>query len=146
MNNKGFTLVELLASLTILAIISILMTTSVQYSVTNVKTKNYETLKKMVVEATINYINSSNDEYFSLDNIKPENVECNEFTDCQKEFTIADILDKNIYYTNEKDKDGNLTLISPKDNEDMRNKIIIIYYDKSEYAIKGMFKEDYKVE
>ena len=146
MNNKGFTLVELLALLTILAIISILMTTSVQYSVTNVKTKNYETLKKMIVEATINYINSSNDEYFSLDNIKPENVECNEFTDCQKEFTIADILDKNIYYTNEKDKDGNLTLISPKDNEDMRNKIIIIYYDKSEYAIKGMFKEDYKGE
>lgn len=146
MNNKGFTLVELLASLTILAIISILMTTSVQYSVTNVKTKNYETLKKMVVEATINYINSSNDEYFSLDNIKPENVECYEFTDCQKEFTIADILDKNIYYTNEKDKDGNLTLISPKDNEDMRNKIIIIYYDKSEYAIKGIFKEDYKGE
>lgn len=146
MNNKGFTLVELLASLTILAIISILMTTSVQYSVTNVKTKNYETLKKMIVEATINYINSSNDEYFSLDNIKPENVECNEFTDCQKEFTIADILDKNIYYTNKKDKDGNLTLISPKDNEDMRNKIIIIYYDKSEYAIKGMFKEDYKGE
>ena len=146
MNNKGFTLVELLASLTILAIISILMTTSVQYSVTNVKTKNYETLKKMIVEATINYINSSNDEYFSLDNIKPENVECNEFADCQKEFTIADILDKNIYYTNEKDKDGNLTLISPKDNEDMRNKIIIIYYDKSEYAIKGMFKEDYKGE
>ncbi len=146
MNNKGFTLVELLASLTILAIISILMTTSVQYSVTNVKTKNYETLKKMIVEATINYINSSNDEYFSLDNIKPENVECNEFTDCQKEFTIADILDKNIYYTNEKDKDGNLTLISPKDNEDMRNKIIIIYYDKNEYAIKGMFKEDYKGE
>lgn len=146
MNNKGFTLVELLASLTILAIISILMTTSVQYSVTNVKTKNYETLKKMIVEATINFINSSNDEYFSLDNIKPENVECNEPTDCQKEFTIADILDKNIYYTNEKDKDGNLTLISPKDNEDMRNKIIIIYYDKSEYAIKGMFKEDYKGE
>lgn len=146
MNNKGFTLVEILASLTILAIISILITTSVQYSVTNVKTKNYETLKKMIVEATINYINSSNDEYFSLDNIKPENVECNEFTDCQKEFTIADILDKNIYYTNEKDKDGNLTLISPKDNEDMRNKIIIIYYDKSEYAIKGMFKEDYKGE
>ena len=66
MNNKGFTLVELLASLTILAIISILMTTSVQYSVTNVKTKNYETLKKMIVEATINYINSSNDEYFSM--------------------------------------------------------------------------------
>lgn len=146
MNNKGFTLVELLASLTILAIISILMTTSVQHSVTNVKTKNYETLKEMIVEATINYINSSNDEYFSLDKIKPENAECNVITDCQKEFTLADILDKNIYYTNEKDKDGNLTLISPKDNEDMRNKVIIIYYDKNEYTIKGMFKEDYKGE
>lgn len=146
MNNKGFTLVELLASLTILAIISILMTTTVQYSVTNVKTKNYETLKKMIVEATINYINSSNDEYFSLDNIKPEKFECNKTTDCLKEFTIGDILDKNIYYTNEKDKDGNLTLISPKDNEDMRNKTIIIYYDKNEYTIKGMFKEDYKGE
>lgn len=146
MNNKGFTLVELLASLTILAIISILMTTTVQYSVTNVKTKNYETLKKMIVEATINYINSSNDEYFSLDNIKPEKSECNKTTDCLKEFTIGDILDKNIYYTNEKDKDGNLTLISPKDNEDMRNKTIIIYYDKNEYTIKGMFKEDYKGE
>lgn len=146
MNNKGFTLVELLASLTILAIISIFMTTTVQYSVTNVKTKNYETLKKMIVEATINYINSSNDEYFSLDNIKPEKSECNKTTDCLKEFTIGDILDKNIYYTNEKDKDGNLTLISPKDNEDMRNKTIIIYYDKNEYTIKGMFKEDYKGE
>lgn len=145
MNKKGFTLVELMASLVILSLISVLMFSTIQTSSNNVKKKNYENIKKMIIESTISYIVNSSKEGYSLDNIKGTN-KCNEILDCAREYSVGDILDKNIYYSSTKNSDDKLTILNPITGEGMRNKKFLIYYDTETYSLKGVFYEDYTEE
>lgn len=142
MNKKGFTLVEIIASIVIMGLIAVLLITTIQTSVTNVKKSNYENIKKMIIESTINYINNSNEEGFKLDDIKPEKELCKEQYSCAKEYDIGTILDKNIYYSDTKNANGEITVINPITNEGMRNKKIIIYYDTGTHSLKGEFVDD----
>lgn len=146
MNKKGFTLVELLATITILSIISILMVSTIQTSSANVKKKNYENIKKMIIESTINYLINSSEEDYSLDSIKSNDNECNLILDCAHEYTVGDILDKNIYYSSTKNSNNQITVLNPITGEGMRNKKFIIYYDKENYYLSGIFYEDYTEE
>ena len=143
MNKKGFTLVELVASITILAVISILMVSTIQASSANVKKKNYENIKKMIIESTISYLINSSEEDYSIDSIKSNDNECNEILDCAREYSVGDILDKNIYYSSTKNSNDELTILNPITGEGMRNKRFIIYYDKEKYSLSGVFYEDY---
>ena len=144
MNKKGFTLVEIIASIIILGLISVLTITTIQSSVKTVKEKNYENIKRMIIEATINYINTTDDEEFKLDNIKPEKELCEEKAICAKEYDVGTIIDKNIYYSNTKNGSNVNTVINPITNEGMRNKKFIIYYDIESHSLKGIFNEDIK--
>lgn len=143
MNKKGFTLVELVASITILAVISILMVSTIQASSANVKKKNYENIKKMIIESTISYLINSSEEDYSIDSIKSNDNECSEILDCAHEYSVGDILDKNIYYSSTKNSNGQITVLNPITGEGMRNKIFLIYYDIETYSLKGVFYEDY---
>lgn len=145
MNKKGFTLVELMASLVILSLISVLMFSTIQTSSNNVKKKNYENIKKMIIESTISYIVNSSKKDYSLDDIKGTN-KCNEILDCAREYSVGDILDKNIYYSLTKNSNDELTILNPITGEGMRNKKILIYYDTGTYSLKGVFYEDYTEE
>lgn len=145
MNKKGFTLVELMASLVILSLISVLMFSTIQTSSNNVKKKNYENIKKMIIESTISYIVNSSEKDYSLDDIKGTN-KCDAMLDCAKEYTVGDILDKNIYYSSTKNSNDQLTILNPITNEGMRNKKFLIYYDTETYSLKGVFYEDYTEE
>lgn len=145
MNKKGFTLVELMASLVILSLISVLMFSTIQTSSNNVKKKNYENIKKMIIESTINYIVNSSKKDYSLDDIKGTN-KCNEILDCAREYSVGDILDKNIYYSSTKNSNDELTILNPITGEGMRNKKFLIYYDTETYSLKGVFYEDYTEE
>jgi len=144
MNKKGFTLIEIIASIIILGIISVLTIATIQSSVKTVKLKNYENIKKMIIEATINYINTTDDKDFKLDNIKPEKELCEIKTSCAKEYTVGEIIDKNIYYSNTKNGSNENTVINPITNEGMRNKKFVIYYDIESHSLKGIFNEDIK--
>lgn len=145
MNKKGFTLVELMASLVILSLISVLMFSTIQTSSNNVKKKNYENIKKMIIESTISYIVNSSKKDYSLDDIKGTN-KCNEILDCAREYSVGDILDKNIYYSLTKNSNDELTILNPITGEGMRNKKFLIYYDTGTYSLKGVFYEDYTEE
>lgn len=145
MNKKGFTLVELMASLVILSLISVLMFSTIQTSSSNVKKKNYENIKKMIIESTISYIVNSSKKDYSLDYIKGTN-KCNEILDCAREYSVGDILDKNIYYSSTKNSNDELTILNPITGEGMRNKKFLIYYDTETYSLKGVFYEDYTEE
>ena len=145
MNKKGFTLVELMASLVILSLISVLMFSTIQTSSNNVKKKNYENIKKMIIESTISYIVNSSKKDYSLDDIKGTN-KCNEILDCAREYSVGDILDKNIYYSSTKNSNDELTILNPITGEGMRNKKFLIYYDTETYSLKGVFYEDYTEE
>ena len=146
MNKKGFTLVELMASLVILSLISVLMFSTIQTSSNNVKKKNYENIKKMIIESTISYIVNSSKEDYSLDKIKGTNNKCNEILECAHEYSVGDILDKNIYYSSTKNSNGQITVLNPITGEGMRNKKFLIYYDTETYSLKGVFYEDYTEE
>lgn len=146
MNKKGFTLIEILASLIIIGIISVLSISAIQSSVKTVKEKNYENIKKTIIESTINYINTTDDDDFKLDIIKPEKKLCKTKISCAKEFEVGTIIDKNIYYSNTKNGDGKNTVINPITNEGMRNKKFVIYYDIESHSLKGIFNEDIKGE
>lgn len=145
MNKNGFTLVELMASLVILSLISVLMFSTIQTSSNNVKKKNYENIKKMIIESTISYIVNSSKKDYSLDDIKGTN-KCNEILDCAREYSVGDILDKNIYYSSTKNSNDELTILNPITGEGMRNKKFLIYYDTETYSLKGVFYEDYTEE
>lgn len=145
MNKKGFTLVELMASLVILSLISVLMFSTIQTSSNNVKKKNYENIKKMIIESTISYMVNSSDGKYSLDAIKGTS-KCDAMLDCAKEYTVGEILDKNIYYSSTKNSNDQLTILNPITNEGMRNKKFLIYYDTETYSLKGVFYEDYTEE
>ena len=146
MNKKGFTLVELMASLVILSLISVLMFSTIQTSSNNVKKKNYENIKKMIIESTISYIVNSSKEDYSLDKIKGTNNKCNEILECAHEYSVGDILKENIYYSSTKNSNDELTIINPITGEGMRNKKFLIYYDTETYSLKGVFYEDYTEE
>mgnify|MGYP004470868559 CR=1 FL=1 len=137
MNKKGFTLVELMASLVILSLISVLMFSTIQTSSNNVKKKNYENIKKMIIESTISYMVNSSDGEYSLDKVKGTNNKCNEILECAREYTVGEILEKNIYYSSTKNRTKNsndeLTIINPITGEGMRNKKFLIYYDTETY-------------
>lgn len=146
MNKKGFTLIELIASITILAIISTLMISTIQVSSNNVKKKNYENIKQMIIESTISYLANSSEEGYSLDSIKNCDSKCTEILDCAEEYEVGNILDKNIYYSSTKNNDGEITVLNPITGEGMRNKRFLIYYDTETYSLKGVFYEDYAEE
>lgn len=143
MNKKGFTLVELMASLVILSLISVLMFSTIQTSSKNVKKKNYENIKKMIIESTISYIVNSSEKNYSLDDIKGNDSKCDEMLSCAKEYTVGEILEKNIYYSSTKNSNDELTILNPITGEGMRNKKFLIYYDTETYSLKGVFYEDY---
>lgn len=142
MNKKGFTLIETLASITIMAVLLIVVAPIVTNTTAQVKEQNYKNLKNTIIETTINYITTSSEDKYSLDTIKPQDKDCTS-GECKVEYTLGpDILDKSIYITNEKNSEGELTVYNPITGKGIRNKKIIICYDTNTYSLKGVFKED----
>lgn len=143
MNKKGFTLVELIASIVIIGIIIVIMVPVVLNTSNKVKETNYKNLKDAIIQSTIDYILTSGDEGYSLDDIKPKNTDCLKAS-CGKVYNLGDILDNGIYVSNTKNNNNELTVVNPITGNGMRNKKIIICYNLNNYSLKGYFAEDYK--
>lgn len=89
MNNKGFTLTELIGVLAILAIITIIATTTIMGVVNNSKEKMLEDKKMNIEVAAVNYVQNNN---IMLDT-KNCLVNGNTYDLC-KVFTVKELLDK----------------------------------------------------
>lgn len=140
MNKNGFTLVELLASITILGILMVLVVPNITSSTNNVKERNYINLKNTIIQSTINYILVADNESYSLDVIKPAGDDCS--SGCHMCISVGDLIDNNVYYSNERNSAGELTVINPITNKGMRNERVIIWYDTDTYSLNGVFEED----
>ena len=135
MNEKGFTLVELLAALSILAILVIISVPSFNTVNNQTRSASLENRKKSLVETMLNYANK-----YLIDEIKPEDKKCtNSANDgCCISFSINYMITNGIYYTSEKDNDNKKIEINPVTNKPLEG-YVSVYYNSSKYALDATF-------
>lgn len=144
MNNKGFTLIEVIVSISIISLLTVLMVPVVQKTSERVKYQSYKNLENLIMQATIDYLYHSAEDDYSIDSIKGESDNCSEENSCTIPFYVRDILDKNIYYTNETIIENGVekpTVFNPTNGKSMRDRSFIIYYDVDTFSLKGIFSE-----
>ena len=120
MNKKGFTIVELLVTVALLAIISTISVISITSFVNKSKENNYEILKKTILEASKEYVADNR-----YGNIEPS-------------ITAQYLLD-NHYIT------SGLTDPKTGKNIDLNSVIITITYQNKNYTYE-IKQEDWKLE
>lgn len=120
MNKKGFTIVELLVTITLLAIISTIAVVSITSFINKTKENNYEILKNTVLEASKEYVAD------------------NRYGNIESSITAQYLLD-NHYITSR--------LTDPKTgkNIDLNSVVITITYQNKNYTYE-IKQEDWKLE
>ncbi len=143
MNNKGFTLVELLAALTIISILVIIAVPSYNKVSSDTKKTSLENKKKAITTAMLNYANK-----YYIDDIKKEDnnggTSCLNYG-CCKSFSVKYIVTNGIYYTSEKLKDENgneyKTEVNPVTGEELSG-YVAVYYDINNFKLAASFVND----
>ena len=79
--------------------------------------ESYKNLENLIMQATIDYLYHSAEDGYSIDSIKGDTDNCTEEKSCYGVYTVGEILDKNIYYTNEKDIEGSISYLKGKEKE-----------------------------
>lgn len=115
MNKKGFTLVELLATLIVLALVMSLGTYSISSIIENSKEKNYELLISNIKDAAESYYNECR--YMPT-------MECSEVNGGYQ-ISLSELVVSGFLKGNSVD-DSNNKVVDPRDNNDMSNCIINI--------------------
>lgn len=143
-NRKGFTLIEVIVTISIISLLTVIMIPVVQKTSARVKYQSYKNLENLIMQATIDYLYHSAEDGYSIDSIKGESDNCSEENSCTIPFYVRDILDKNIYYTNETIIENGVekpTVFNPTNGKSMRDRSFIIYYDVDTFSLKGIFSE-----
>lgn len=126
MNNKGFTLVELLAVIVLISVVALIGTTSVIGVRKAINKKLFFTKLDLVIEAAKDYGSDNKDKISdSTNNINIEGIDYKYI-----ETTVDDLINKKYYDTDETDSDGNPALIDNRDNSS-HNKIKVKIYKKN---------------
>ena len=120
MNKKGFTIVELLVTITLLAIISTIAAISITSFINKNKENNYEILKNTILEASKEYVTD------------------NRYGNIDSSITAQYLLD-NHYIT------SGLTDPKTGKNIDLNSVIITITYQNKKYTYE-IKQEDWKLE
>ncbi len=102
MNNKGFTLVEVLATLVIISIISFVILKQASSTLSITKNESYKLMKNNIISSAKDYINECNNKILN----------CNLNWDNNKIVFKASTLEENGYFKN---------LNSPIDNKNLGN-------------------------
>ena len=111
MNNKGFTLVELLATLVILALVMSIGTVSIITIVNNSKAKNYDLLVKNIKDAGELY-------YQECRYSNNSGITCTT-SGSSYQITLGDLVRYGYLKGNSKDDDQVFTIVNPNDNENI---------------------------
>ena len=132
MNRKGFTLVELLATLVVLAIVMSIGTYSIINIINNSKEKTYELL--------ISHIKDSSEVYYQECKFSKETIikmfngdkdAANIF--CDNNITIGELVEYGYLKGNSTDSNKKYTIVNPKDNNNISNCEIKISYNNGIY-------------
>lgn len=124
MNRKGFTLVELLAVIVLIAVITLITIPSIKYASKRIQQKNYETKVKLIKAAAEEY----GDDYKEIILYSSTNTYTNPSdgqTYPSMTIHVNDLL-LNGYLTYDSGETGQV-FQDPRDKSDMRYKSMIIY-------------------
>ena len=143
MNKKGFTLVELMAVIAILAIIIVIASRSFA-GVTDSSNKKMLEIKIDSLKKAAALYGDDNTNIF-LVNKCSEYVDFKDYNYCTV-ITVKDLINtEKVYFeTNETDGEGNATVINPVTGESMLNDGIIIYRNNNRVYAHMVKEEEYK--
>ncbi len=134
-NNKGFTLVELLATIVIFAIVAGIGTFSITTIIKNSKNKNYELLIKNIKDAAEVYYQEC--QYGGKEKVtfpQYDGTKCNVFKVPPYDgyiITLGDMVNNGYLTGNAKYESGNYKIVNPNnENEDYTNCLIGVEYNE----------------
>ena len=133
MNEKGFTLVELLAALSSLAILVSIAVPAFNTVNNQTRSASLENRKKAITGAMLNYANK-----YLIDEIKPEDKKCTNIDGCCETFSIKYMIVNGIYFTSEKNDDNKKIEINPVTNKPLEG-YVAVYYDSSKFTLDAKF-------
>ncbi len=117
--NKGFTLVEVLATISILAIVIVITFPVFTGTDQKIKEATYNSKIAALESAMLKYGNT-----YLLDYVKPETCK----TNCYKDFDLYDfVVAEGIYGTETETEDGKAIIVNPKTNEKLTGKIRLTF-------------------
>lgn len=130
MNNKGFTLVELIATIVVLALVMGLASYSIVGIIKRSKEKNYELLVTNIKDAAETY-------YQECRYAKNSAISCypndNTYT-----ITLGNLVEYGYLKGNSKDSDDKYTLVNPLDDVDISECIIQIRYNNGKINVSDV--------
>ncbi len=133
MNNKGFTLIELIATILVLALVMSIASYSIINVIKNAKQKNYDLLIEHIKEASETFFQEC--KYSNNSGINCNSIG-NGF-----EITLGELVTYG--YLKGNDSDNNNSLINPLNNNNINNCQISIVYNDGHLSISNNGSSDY---
>ncbi len=134
--NKGFTLVELIAVVTILSLIAIITTPAYDSISNNIKTRNYESKKSTIKAHTLNYV----EKYLKNEAYDGTNTDAKSKTLC---FSVNYLIRNGIISS---DSETDEYIENNVTGEKYRNEIFIeVIYDTTNLKLVGIVKDDEEI-
>lgn len=120
-NNKGFTLIELIATIVILALVMGISTYSISAIINNSKEKNYELLINNIKDAAENY-------YQECKYSNNTGIVCSRDDEGKLITKLESLVTYGYLKSNDTDSSSSQKIVNPKDNVDITNCQIKITY------------------
>lgn len=132
MNNKGFTFIEILSVIVIIALITLIAIPTIRYADGKILESNYKTKVELIKTRAVEYGNDFEDVILFSDNIEfYEDEEGNTYPSIT--ITVGDLLSNGYITSDTKEEDE---VLDPRDNSSMLDKTITIYLkNNTAYAI-----------
>lgn len=127
MNNKGFTLVELLATIVILALVLSIGSFSIITIIKNAKEKNYNSLIDNIKDASELY-------YQECKYANNSGIACNS----NGNITLGELVRYGYLKGNNQAEDNTYTIVNPMNNNDISNCVIAVNYDNGKVNVTAV--------
>jgi len=148
MNNKGFTMVEIIAVVTILGLLAVITTPAYDSISKNIKHKNYESKKNTIVAQTLSYV-----EKYMKDDIYGDKFSSGTVENTNHCFTVGYLIQTGIISS---DSEEDEYILNDEINKQYKkdDAYVLVWYDNNDFKLKAEFrgepttgecKETYKV-
>lgn len=126
LNKKGFTLVELIATIVVLALVVSISAYAITNIINSAKEKNYELLIKNIKDASETYYQECKYKYSNNSGIT-----------CNDNVTLQDLVNYG-YLKGNGTKDDKMEIVNPKNNEYIGECSIAVKYENGKLTIESM--------